>query len=109
MEENEKEMMDELLFARKSPRLQVEEALYACWGITSDLDFVCSEILESPDMSKDEIANILLGIHQMYNRRFDDLWRKIGVEWNQADSLRETMSDLQRNYNLTPRNKPVNG
>ena len=52
----------------------LEEKIMECWNITSDIKTVYEE-LDSPDlMSDDELANILIGLQALYNRKFERLF-----------------------------------
>jgi uncharacterized protein YeeX (DUF496 family) len=57
-----------------SDRFDLEQQIMACWNITSDIDTLCEGVLES-DMTTDQIANILLGMKQLYELRFDKMFR----------------------------------
>ena len=46
----------------------------ACWSVTSDIDTLCEGVLES-DMTTDQIANTLLGMKQLYELKFDKMFR----------------------------------
>lgn len=54
----------------------LEEKIMDCWSITSDIKLVYEEHLDSPKrMTDDEIANILIGMEYLYNRKFQRLWQ----------------------------------
>jgi len=57
-----------------SDRFDLEQHIMACWNITSDIDTLCEGVLES-DMTTDQIANILLGMKQLYELKFDKMFR----------------------------------
>ena len=53
----------------------LEDRIMECWNITSDIKVVYSEQLDSPDrMSDDELANIMIGLEALYNRKFARLF-----------------------------------
>jgi hypothetical protein len=55
----------------------LENCIMECWNVTSDIKLVYEEHLDSPvPMSEDEIANILIGMEQLYNRKFERLFRE---------------------------------
>ena len=54
-------------------RFDLEQQIMACWNVTSDIDTLCEGVLES-DMTTDQIANILLGMKQLYELKFDKLF-----------------------------------
>ena len=51
-----------------------EQQIMSCWNITSDLKDLSDEILEG-NLSKDQISNVLIGLEQLYNIRFEKLFR----------------------------------
>lgn len=50
-------------------RFDLEEQIMACWTVTSDIDTLREGVLES-DMTTDQIANILLGMKELYELKF---------------------------------------
>lgn len=56
-------------------RFDFEQRLLDCWNITSDLKTLSEGVLER-NMTKDEIANIVIGLEQLYNLKFDMLFHK---------------------------------
>ena len=57
-----------------SDRFDLEQQIMACWNVTSDIDTLCESVCES-DMTTDQIANILLGMKQLYELKFDKMFR----------------------------------
>ncbi len=55
-------------------QFDLEQQIMACWNVTSDIDTLCEGVLES-DMTTDQIANILLGMKQLYELKFDKMFR----------------------------------
>jgi uncharacterized protein YeeX (DUF496 family) len=55
-------------------RFDLEQQIMACWNVTSDIDTLSEGVLES-DMTTDQIANILLGMKQLYELKFDKMFR----------------------------------
>jgi hypothetical protein len=58
----------------KFDRLEMETQIMSCWNVTSDLKDLTEGVLEY-DMSPDQIANALMGIQELYEIRFDKLFR----------------------------------
>ena len=55
----------------------LEDLIMECWQVTSDIKVVYEEYLDSPTpMSEDELANILIGMEYMYQRKFERLFRE---------------------------------
>jgi uncharacterized protein YeeX (DUF496 family) len=57
----------------KRDRLDEEDAIMDCWKVVDDINFLWVQIMDGPDMSDDEVCNILLGMQQLYDRKFQEL------------------------------------
>ena len=57
----------------KYNRFDHEQALMNTWQIVEDLDMLLEGILEH-DMTQDQIANVVLGMKELYNLKFNKLW-----------------------------------
>jgi len=61
-------------------RFDLEDDIMRCWNVTEDLDMVLERVLDSPkfkDMPPelaDKIANLLIGMKELYEMRFERLW-----------------------------------
>ena len=55
-------------------RFDLEQDIMKCWNVTDDVDLLYRNVMEG-DLSKDDIANALLGIQSLYNMRFDEMFR----------------------------------
>ena len=47
----------------------LEQQILSSWNIVEDVKLVCENILEK-EMTKDQIANVLLGISELYSMKF---------------------------------------
>jgi hypothetical protein len=55
----------------------LEDRIMDCWNVTSDIKVVYEEHLDSPKpMDEDELANILIGMEYLYNRKFQRLFEE---------------------------------
>lgn len=59
----------------KFDRFDFEQQIMSCWNVTTDLKDLNEAVLES-DLTKDQISNTLMGIEQLYQIRFDKLFRQ---------------------------------
>jgi hypothetical protein len=55
-------------------QFDLEQAILGCWNITSDIDTLFEEIIEG-DLTKDQISNVLLGMSQLYEIKFNKTFR----------------------------------
>lgn len=58
-----------------SDRFDLEQQILDCWRVTSDLDALFEDVMENPDIDNDKIANILLGLSQLYEIKFNKTFR----------------------------------
>jgi hypothetical protein len=49
----------------------LEQGIMKCWNVVDDLDLLYSRCMEKP-LDQDEMANILLGMKQLYHLKFED-------------------------------------
>lgn len=59
---------------KKFCRFEMEQQLIDCWDVTKDLQSVFEEVVDH-DMKREDIANVLLGMQELYNLKFEKLWR----------------------------------
>ena len=56
-------------------RFDLEQSILEAWKITSDLELVRKRLLDHPEpLSEDELDNIILGLINVYNLRFESLF-----------------------------------
>ncbi len=60
---------------QKFNRFDFEHQIMNCWHVTTDIKDLSEEVLEG-DMTKDQITNVLMGMEQMYEIRFNKLFRQ---------------------------------
>jgi len=78
-------------FAVPFNRFDFETQIMSCWNITTDLKDLAEGALEN-DMSHDQIANALIGMRELYELRFDKLFRQF------EQMVREHARHLDRDY-----------
>ena len=54
-------------------RFTLEEQINKCWCVTEDIDLLYRSVMNQ-DMSRDEIANALLGLKTLYDMKYGELW-----------------------------------
>lgn len=50
-----------------------EQEIMHCWNVVEDIDLLLEGVMER-DLTKDQISNILLGMKEMYQLRFERLF-----------------------------------
>ena len=71
--------------ATTKDRFDLENEINKCWNITEDLDMVIERILDSPSFEgmpaelADKIDNLLIGMKELYDMRFETLWETFEI------------------------------
>ena len=78
-------------FYDKFDRFDFEQQIMSCWNITTDLKDLNEGVLES-NLSRDQISNALMGIEQLYELRFNKLFRQFET------LIQEHSRSLDRDY-----------
>jgi hypothetical protein len=58
-------------------RFDLEQEIMNCWNVTADMDDLYSYIMngeENAEFDRDKAANILLGLIQLYDLKFNKLF-----------------------------------
>lgn len=53
-----------------SDRFDLEQEILQCWSVTSDIHLLFESVMER-EMNQDQIANVLLGIKELYELKFN--------------------------------------
>lgn len=56
-----------------SDRFTFEQQIFDAWNVTKDINTLFEGVVEK-DLTKDQIANALLGMHQIYELKFIKLF-----------------------------------
>ena len=56
-----------------SDRIDFEQEIMRCWNITDELELLNETILNKK-LSTDDISNILMGLANLYNIKFDKMF-----------------------------------
>lgn len=59
-------------------RFDFEQQIMECWNVTSDIKIVTEYLLDAPLEAgrEDKIANMLMGMEQLYQVKFDKLFKQ---------------------------------
>lgn len=67
---------------REPSIFDLEQAIMQCWGVVDDIDMIYKHIGDSAEFERmstthqDKIMNLLLGISELYQLKFDVLWNE---------------------------------
>ena len=51
-------------------RFDLEQQILDCWHVTDDLDMLFEHVMESENLDRDKVSNIILGIKELYQLKF---------------------------------------
>ena len=54
-------------------RFDLEQEILSCWKINEEIKLLTEKVCET-DITKDVIINVLIGIEQLYEWKFNKLW-----------------------------------
>lgn len=52
-------------------RFGLEQQIMNCWHVIDDLDIVFEYVMETENLDRDKVANMLLGIKDLYQLKFE--------------------------------------
>lgn len=56
-----------------SDRFDLEQKIMSCWGIVDELKILTEAVIDK-EMDRDKVCNILLGLEQLYQLKFESLF-----------------------------------
>lgn len=85
-------------------QFDLEQQILACWNVTSDLDVLLENVIENDSLTKDNISNVVLGMQELYELKFDKCFRTFeeflkeyyGVK-KELQALQATVADVSTN------------
>jgi len=59
-----------------SDRFDFEQQILKCWNVTEEIQLLNEQVLENDEFTKDQISNYLLGLHTIYEVKFNKLFEQ---------------------------------
>jgi hypothetical protein len=94
-------------------QFDLEQSIMDCWDITEDLDTLLEAVIEHPDFDKDKISNVLMGVTELYNLKFDKCFRNFEAFLKDYYELRNRLEEIEsdkggyiRGYRASGENRP---
>lgn len=56
-------------------RFDLEQQIMDCWQVVDDLKVLFENVVEDENLTKDSISNVILGLEELYQMKFDKLFR----------------------------------
>ena len=74
-------------------QLKLEQQILDCWNVTKDIDTIHEAFVEL-ELTPDQVSNVLLGISELYNLKFDQLFRTF-EKYIKEQHLYRNKNDIQ--------------
>ena len=91
-------------------RFDFEQDIFECWHVVNDIKQLYEMVARDRNKTPDDIANVLLGMHTLYDDRFhqlmasfenlikrEELWEEEAVNW---DTKPSKLKPLSVDFNL---------
>lgn len=72
-------------------QFDMEQQIMNCWNICEDLDTLNQGVLDR-GMTTDEISNVLLGLKQLYQLKFETLWEQFEAMLREKHQAKQASS-----------------
>jgi len=82
----------------------LEQSIMKCWNVVDDIDLVYKNVMDRQrPFTEDELANILLGMKQLYHLRFEECFSQFEdmcKEYHQLRKFKESnqFSEIKQQY-----------
>jgi hypothetical protein len=70
-------------------RFDMEQEIMNCWNVCEDLETVCEGVLDR-EMTQDQIGNLLLGMKELYQLKFEKLWENFEAMCREQVQVKQT-------------------
>lgn len=74
----------------------LEQSIMKCWNVVDDIDLIFKNVMEKEQpFTQDELANILLGMKQLYHLKFEECFEQFEMmckEYHQLRKFKESKS-----------------
>jgi len=96
-------------------QFDLEQSIMECWNITTDIADLHEAVLEFPDWTQDKTSNVLVGLEQLYEIKFDKCFRNFEAFLKDYYELRNRLEEIEsgkggyiRGYKASGSNRPRN-
>ena len=53
-------------------QFELEQGIMNCWSICEEMKLLSKYVLESKEVDRDKVANILIGVSELYQMKFEE-------------------------------------
>jgi len=80
-------------------QFDLEQGILNCWNICEDMKIVAENVLEAKTVDRDKLANILIGMADLYQLKFEktfsDFEETIKYYYDQRKELKELVAKIE--------------
>jgi len=80
-------------------QFDLEQGILNCWNICEDMKIIADYVLNKPTIDKDQLANILIGMADLYQLKFEktfsDFEETIKYYYDQRKELKELVGKIE--------------
>lgn len=80
-------------------QFDLEQDIMGCWNIISDMKILSMNVMEDSNMTLDRTFNVLCGMEELYEMKFNKLWRTfegfLTQFYKQQRELAEVKAELE--------------
>lgn len=78
-------------------RFDLEQQIMDCWHVVDDLKVLFENVVEDENLTKDTISNVVLGLEELYQMKFDKLFRTfeqvVKDDWSRTKANWDTIAE----------------
>ncbi len=56
----------------ENKQFDLEQGIMNCWSVCEEMKLIAKYVLESREVDRDKVANILIGMTELYQMKFED-------------------------------------
>ena len=83
-------------------QFDLEQGILNCWNICEDMKVIAENILEAKTVDRDKVANMLLGIAELYQLKFEktfsDFEGTIRYFHDEKEQIKNAMKNVEERH-----------
>ena len=83
-------------------QFDLEQGILNCWNICEDMKVIAENILEAKTVDRDKVANMLLGMAELYQLKFEktfsDFEGTIKYFYDQKEQIKNAIKNVEERH-----------
>ena len=76
-------------------QFDLEQSIMECWNITGEIALLHEAVLEHPEWTSDKTSNVLVGLEELYELKFDKCFRNFEAFLKDYYELRNKLEAIE--------------